>query len=204
MIGGGWQQVSNKDGEYTRWLVADIEYICPGTSRISTITGTIVNLHLRVGSTGAGDIAFEVGTGCTHRSGGQGIDGGGEGGDIEGKEDGILGSWVVGTKLVVEAVQVGYISIVVVIVHCKRDQECAGNLRSAADYPGVSILGESFRQAIGYPAGYIGTVGCRKGVTERTVEGTRGGERGGDDPRTGDGPVAHQTSASSFGCHTPP
>ena len=105
VIGGGWQQVTNKDGEYTRWLVADIEYICPGTSRISTITGTIVNLHLRVGSTGAGDIAFEVGTGCTHRSGGQGIDGGGEGGDIEGEEDGILGSWVVGTELVVEAVR---------------------------------------------------------------------------------------------------
>ena len=29
VIGGGWQQVTNKDGEYTRWLVADIEGVCP-------------------------------------------------------------------------------------------------------------------------------------------------------------------------------
>ena len=92
VIGGGWQQVSNKDREYTRWLVADIEHICPRTSCASAITGTVINLHLWVGSTGAGDIALKIGAGCTHRGGGQGIDGGGEGGDIEGKEDGIIGS----------------------------------------------------------------------------------------------------------------
>ena len=65
----------------------------------ATIGGAVVNFDFGLESSGAGYIALEVGTGCTYRSGGQGINRRGEGGDIEAEEDGIVCRWVGVTEL---------------------------------------------------------------------------------------------------------
>ena len=62
----------------------------------------------------------------------------------------------------------------------------------------IVIKVQAFREAIKYPAGNIGVVGCCQGVGEGTVEGTGRGKRGGDDAWAGDRSVADQFLARAF------